>query len=121
MAARLERINRFLDGARRNRREIVTPEGVALEIEIANHAERVTAFTIDLFFWLLTTGFLAIAFVLMVREKVDGAIAATIMLFLAFLVRNLYFIHFELTTRGSTPIPARRSRGSGKPSVSPGG
>ena len=103
MASRLERINRFLDGVHRNRREIVTPEGVALEVEIANHGERLTAFVIDLFFWLMTTLFLVLAFALAVREHVNGEVAATIMLFVAFLVRNLYFIHFELTTQGSTP------------------
>jgi uncharacterized RDD family membrane protein YckC len=103
MANRLERINQFLSGVHRNRREIVTPEGVALEIEIANHGERLTAFVIDLFFWMAATIFLVFAFALMVREKVDGAVAATIMLFAAFLLRNLYFIHFELTTQGSTP------------------
>ncbi|MGD0641036.1 MAG: RDD family protein [Roseiarcus sp.] len=103
MAHKLERINRFLDGVHRNRRLIVTPEGVALEIDIANHGERLTAFVIDLFFWLMTTLFLVLGFVLMVRENVDGAVASTIILFAAFLVRNLYFIHFELTTQGSTP------------------
>jgi uncharacterized RDD family membrane protein YckC len=30
-------------------------------------------------------------------------VAASLTLFAAFLVRNLYFIHFELTTQGSTP------------------
>ncbi len=103
MAHRLERINRFLDGAHSNRREITTPEGVALEIEIANHGERLTAFVIDLAFWLMTTVFIALVFVLMALHHVDIGVAATIALFAAFIVRNLYFIHFELTTQGSTP------------------
>lgn len=103
MPRRLERINRFLDGVQRNRREIVTPEGVELEIEIANHGERLTAFVVDLFFWLMATLFLVLVFFLMARERVNGAVAATITLFAAFLLRNLYFIYFELTTQGSTP------------------
>jgi len=103
MARRLERINKFLEGARRNRREIVTPEGVELEIEIANHGERITAFLIDLFFWLMTALFLGLVFLLLVHEQLNGAVAGTIVLFLGFLLRNLYFIHFELTTQGSTP------------------
>ena len=100
MARRLERINRFLEGVQRQRREIVTPEGMTLEIEIANHGERLLAFVIDLVFWM--TG-IAFFFVVLGTERVNGAVAATLTLFAAFLVRNLYFIHFELTTQGSTP------------------
>ena len=89
MARRLERINKFLEGARRNRRDIVTPEGVELEIEIANHGERITAFLIDLFFWAVIALFLGLVFLLMVRESFNGAVAGTIVLFLMFLLRNL--------------------------------
>ena len=103
MTRRLDRINRFLEGALRRRREIVTPEGVALEIEIANIGERAAAFLLDLFFWVMTTLFLALLCIFLIRENVDGGVATTIVLFAGFLLRNLYFIHFELTTRGSTP------------------
>jgi len=103
MAHRLDRINRFVEGVTRNRREIVSPEGVTLEIDIANHGERLVAFAIDLMFWILATAFLFLCLALMIVSKMDGAIAVTIVLFIAFLVRNLYFIHFELTMQGSTP------------------
>jgi uncharacterized RDD family membrane protein YckC len=103
MARRLERINRFLEGVRRQKREIVTPEGVTLEIEVANHGERLLAFVIDLAFWMLAIAFFILVLGLLLVERVNGAVAVTLTLFAAFLVRNLYFIHFELTTQGSTP------------------
>jgi uncharacterized RDD family membrane protein YckC len=40
---------------------------------------------------------------LLLVERVNGAVSSTLVLFLGFLLRNLYFIHFELTTQGSTP------------------
>src|SRR5271166_2757216 len=103
MARRLERINRFLEGAQRQRREIVTPEGVTLEIEIANLGERLLAFVLDFVFWTAAITFFIVVLGLLVVERVNGAVAVTLTLFAAFLVRNLYFIHFELATQGSTP------------------
>jgi len=103
MAQRLERINRFLEGVKRNRREIVSPEGIVLEVEIANNGERLVAFVIDFLFWMLGTGLLFLMLMLLIVERMSGAVAGTIIFFIAFLLRNLYFIHFELTSQGSTP------------------
>ena len=103
MAPRLDRINRFLEGVKRNKREITTPEGVNLEVDIANHGERLTAFVLDFFFWMLATILLFLGLALLLLQNANGAVSVTIILFLSFLLRNLYFIHFELTTRGSTP------------------
>lgn len=103
MAQRLDRINRFLDGVKRNRREIISPEGIVLEVDVANNGERLTAFVIDFLFWMVATALLFLALALLVVEHMSGAVAATIIFFIAFLLRNLYFIHFELTSQGSTP------------------
>ena len=103
MAQRLERINRFLEGVKRNRREIVSPEGIVLEVEIANNGERLVAFVLDFLFWMLGTGLLFLMLMLLIVERMSGAVAGTIIFFIAFLLRNLYFIHFELTSQGSTP------------------
>ena len=103
MASRLDRVNRFLEGVRRERREIVTPEGVALEIELANRGERALAFVLDLFFWTMAIVFRGLVLGLLLAEKINGAVAVTLVLFAAFLLRNFYFIHFELTTQGATP------------------
>ncbi len=45
----------FFEGGRKLRRQIVTPEGVPVPIEIANYGERLTAFVIDLTIWMLLT------------------------------------------------------------------
>jgi uncharacterized RDD family membrane protein YckC len=103
MAQRLDRINRFLDGITRNRRDIVTPEGIVLEVDVANNGERLTAFLIDFLFWMLATALVFLVLALLAVEHMSGPVAVTIILFVAFLLRNLYFIHFELTTQGSTP------------------
>jgi uncharacterized RDD family membrane protein YckC len=103
MAQRLDRINRFLDGVSRNRREIITPEGIVLEVDVANNGERLTAFLLDFLFWMFATALLYLALVLLIVEHVSGAVATTFIVFIAFLIRNLYFIHFELTSQGSTP------------------
>ncbi|WP_420102951.1 RDD family protein [Bosea sp. (in: a-proteobacteria)] len=103
MARRLDRINRLLDGVTRNRREIVTPEGVMLEVDIANHGERLVAFMVDFLFWLLATSLLFLVLGLTLLHGVTGSVTITIVLFLSFLLRNLYFIHFELQSQGATP------------------
>jgi uncharacterized RDD family membrane protein YckC len=103
MAQRLDRINRFLDGVKRNRREIISPEGIVLEVDVANNGERLTAFVIDFLFWMLATALLFLVLALLIVEHMSGAVAGTIIFFIAFLLRNLYFIHFELTSQGSTP------------------
>lgn len=103
MAQRLDRINRLLDGITRNRREITTPEGVVLEVDIANHGERLVAFLIDFLFWMLATALLFLILGLTVIHGVSGSVTITIVLFLSFLLRNLYFIHFELQSQGATP------------------
>ncbi|MGO4736606.1 RDD family protein [Bosea sp. 2KB_26] len=103
MAQRLDRINRLLDGVTRNRREITSPEGIVLEVDIANPGERLVAFLIDFLFWMLGTILLYVILRLMLAENFNGSVAITIVLFVSFLLRNLYFIHFELQSQGATP------------------
>jgi uncharacterized RDD family membrane protein YckC len=103
MAPNLERINRFVDGIHRPKRRLISPEGVALDVDIATHGERLTAFVIDFVFWQVATILLYMGLVALVLEHVSLSVGTTIILFLAFLLRNLYFIHFELVAQGATP------------------
>jgi uncharacterized RDD family membrane protein YckC len=103
MTAADDRITRFLEGSSRRRRQIVTPEGVLLSVILAEHAERATAFVIDLFIWLCATLFLVFVLALLILNGVNATLAVSLILFFAFIVRNLYFIHFELAWQGSTP------------------
>ena len=101
----------FLHGRTKRRRSIpiTSPEGVTLFFDLADPGERATAFAIDFFLWTVgTILFYALVFVVVLGAfKLTGMIGLTvalsIMLFLGFAVRNLYFIHFELAWQGSTP------------------
>jgi uncharacterized RDD family membrane protein YckC len=98
-----ERTAQFLEGGRRHKREIVTPEGVPVTVEIADYGERLIAFVIDLAIWILLTLAIYIPILSLIGRTRGYLIAIAIALFLGFLVRNLYFIYFELAWRGATP------------------
>jgi len=92
------------------RRDIVTPEGVSLPFELAEIGDRAAAFATDLFISILATfAIYLVGFFVIIRGMLRGsdgigfAAAASIILFMAFVVRNLYFIHFELAWQGATP------------------
>ena len=74
-----------------------------LEVEVAQLGERLAAFLIDMFIWFMVTVLIFIALILFVLTGVNAAISITLCLFLAFIVRNLYFTQFELAWQGSTP------------------
>jgi uncharacterized RDD family membrane protein YckC len=101
----------FLEGRTKKRRSIAitSPEGVTLFFDLADPGERATAFAIDFFLWSVATTlfYLILVFVVFGAFKLTGQIGLTvalsIMLFLGFAIRNLYFIHFELAWQGSTP------------------
>jgi uncharacterized RDD family membrane protein YckC len=105
MSTGYERASEFLEGARPNRRDIVTPEGVPLPVEVANYGERATAFAIDLFIWLCVTVLLYLLLIgaLLTNGGKGRLVAVSAILFIAFFVRNLYFIYFELSWQGATP------------------
>lgn len=98
-----ERATEFLEGRRRQQRTIVTPEGVPVTVELADHGERLTAFTIDVVIWFLLTLAVYLPLFFVALRKDAALIALSIVLFIGFVVRNLYFIHFELAWRGATP------------------
>lgn len=99
-----ERTSQFFEGTRRQeRRQIVTPEGVPIPIELADHGERLVAFVIDFFIWTIVTLAIYIPIFSLGAFSRYSLIAVSIALFIAFLVRNLYFIYFELVWRGATP------------------
>lgn len=92
------------DGARI--REMITPEGVDLRIQIGDAGERLAAFLIDF-------GIIAISLIVLYiiagltfvnsHDRDLKQAVATVFLLAFFLIRNLYFIAFELTPRAGTP------------------
>ena len=109
--SRHEQASAFLEGRtrRRRHRDIVTPEGVALPFELAQAGERMTAFVIDMVFAIVATllfyfGLIVGIFsALGLEGEVSFGIAMSIIIFVAFLVRNFYFTYFELAWQGATP------------------
>jgi len=96
----------------RRRRELVTPEGLALPLTIASRGARAGALLLDL--TLIFVVFLVVIFALVAvglgaldveAENVSPAVEAILVLLVlfAFLSRYGYFLWFELGPRGATP------------------
>ncbi len=102
MTVRTDRVGELIEGVKR-RRVIVSPEGLPLDIQVAGHGERLAALLLDLGFMFVVVGALYALLVPVFFARVNVPIAWTLISFLAFLVRNLYFLHFELAWQGRTP------------------
>jgi uncharacterized RDD family membrane protein YckC len=88
----------------RKRREIITPEGVPLTVELAEFSERTIALIVDLLICFAAAVVLLLAFAFVAFTGKLGAIAFFAVLnMVLFFLRVLYFIHFELSGRGATP------------------
>jgi uncharacterized RDD family membrane protein YckC len=98
-----ERTSQFLEGVRRQRREIITPEGVTIPVELADYGERLSAFLIDWMIWIAATILIYLPIILLLGSSGSVLIAVSIALFVGFLIRNLYFVYFEIAWRGATP------------------
>ncbi len=83
------------------RRHLITPEGVDLQIELADVGARIGAFTIDLI--IITLALIASAFALNSMSLYSQDMANTIFILIAFLLRSFYFTLFELGRRAATP------------------
>jgi len=84
-----DRTSDFLEGARRERRQIVTPEGVSLSVELADYGERLVAFALDLFIWLVLMIVMVVAIVSAIGVSGGSLIAISIALFIAFICAAL--------------------------------
>jgi len=101
-----ERTSQFFEGVRRKRREIVTPEGVPIMVELADYGERLSAFFLDWLLWMLAMIVVFVSIVLAIgtaRSELSAQLAISVALFMAFIIRNMYFVFFEIAWRGATP------------------
>jgi uncharacterized RDD family membrane protein YckC len=98
-----ERTSQFFEGVRRRRREIITPEGVSIPVELADYGERLSAFLIDWVIWMVATIFIYLPIIFLIGRAGSVLVAVSIALFIGFLIRNLYFVYFEIAWRGATP------------------
>jgi uncharacterized RDD family membrane protein YckC len=88
-------------GKRQRQRQIVTPEGVALTVELADRGSRAAAFMLDMVFITLILVLGGIALALLGAVIHVWALVIGILGF--FLVRVFYFPYAELRLRGATP------------------
>ena len=86
-------------------RTLVTPEGAALHLKIANFGERFGAFILDfgIQFALMVAIVLSIGFIATAFAYEGWQIAWAVAQVLIFFIRNFYFIFFEIGRKASTP------------------
>ena len=87
-------------------REFVTPEGVDLQLKVAAYSERAGAFILDALIIVgVLIGFSLLMLLVAWRTGVkDTAEAAAVIWLLGFfLLRNFYFVGFEMRAGGATP------------------
>ncbi|MDR1966331.1 MAG: RDD family protein [Synergistaceae bacterium] len=97
------RLSALIEGVSREQRSIETPEGVSLRVALATRMERVSAFLLDMAFMGAAVFCLCLLIIPLFFSGTDMPIGMTLILFLAFIVRILYFTHFELAWQGATP------------------
>ena len=87
---------------RKGVREFVTPEGVDLSLEIANVGQRVGGLVLDV---IIMIAVLAIATLILVfaASGTSPDLALIVWLLGGFLLRNFWFVMFELGPRAATP------------------
>ena len=86
-------------------RELVTPEGVDLRVRLAQASQRAGAFILDLGIMLgclVALSLLALGAAWVTKAR-GGEFVFVVWLLGAFLLRNAYFISFELGARAATP------------------
>lgn len=82
-------------------RSILTPEGVPIEVELADHGARAGALLIDLAIIIGTL--VVVGLVLAFAALAVPGVAIALLAILSFLLRCPFFMYFELRWRGQTP------------------
>ncbi|MEL6752743.1 MAG: RDD family protein [Pseudomonadota bacterium] len=87
------------------RRDLITPEGAALQLKIATFMERAGAFVLDFIFqWTIVIAvFFAVALVTNQMGFQGWQIGGAIISVFAFLMRNFWFVFFEMSRKAATP------------------
>jgi uncharacterized RDD family membrane protein YckC len=89
----------------RLRRQLITPEGVDLEVRLADASERAGAFLIDVA--IMAVALVAFSIVLgfgaAAAGRGGGELMFVVLLLVSFALRNFYFVAFELTPGAATP------------------
>jgi uncharacterized RDD family membrane protein YckC len=87
---------------RRYQRDLITPEGVPLKVTLASPADRLGAACIDLFVVIGGTVLILLVTILVAPTIKSASLAISLGLFVAFVLRLLYFPLTELAWQGQT-------------------
>ena len=85
------------------RRDIVTPEGMPVPVFLAARSQRAGALFLDLLFMLIAVIVLGVIVGAVIGFGDSPGLGISIYLLISFLLRNFYFIIFEVYWRGATP------------------
>jgi len=94
-------VEELLKHVRCAERDVVTPDGVALRVALADIGERYAAFAADV--WLTLCASAAIELIMFFTTGALSHQTLVLSAFIAFFVRTLYFTLFEIRWAGSTP------------------
>jgi uncharacterized RDD family membrane protein YckC len=89
--------------AGRGERRILTPEGVPLVFQLAERGERAAAVMIDLVIMVAALVAVVLSTAFLFSQLGVGGLGTGLTILAAFLIRNFYFIYFELRWQGQTP------------------
>jgi uncharacterized RDD family membrane protein YckC len=92
-----------IDDSTRFTRALITPEGIDIGVRLASAGERASAFVIDALIIGVTMILLTIAAGAAGQNAGSSDVVAIVWLIGFFVVRNFYFLIFELGARGATP------------------
>lgn len=96
----------------KNLRSLITPEGIALQLRLADGGTRVGAFVIDIIIMVLSLTALMFFLIFTIdgmslNSSFEGStgsqIAEIVWILGAFILRNFYFMFFEMGGKGATP------------------
>ena len=84
-------------------RDVPTPEGTPVQIQLADRAVRFAALLVDLIIIVVALVVLSFLIVLLTAPTLGSSMAIALLLLLTFFLRTPYFIAFELRWQGQTP------------------
>tara|TARA_B100000315_G_scaffold156974_1_gene145537 strand:+ start:670 stop:1533 length:864 start_codon:yes stop_codon:yes gene_type:complete len=93
----------FTSRARVARRDIVTPEGMPVPVFLAVRSQRAGALFFDLLFMLIALIVIGLIAASIFSFGDEPGLGTSFYLLISFVLRNFYFIIFELYWRGATP------------------
>ena len=85
-----------------DQRRLITPEGIDLQVQLADIGARIGAYVIDQI--IINVGLIAAFFIIIFGGVSSGPeVAITIFILINFFVRNFYYMFFEMGPKAATP------------------